>query len=288
MLKSYEVEVKWNSKNKQHFVEKGYEFTKMKDSFLVKVDDLKDGSIVKVEVICDYCGKEYQKQWHNYLSENKESYVHKDCCNECKKFKIQETSMKNYGVNSVFLLPKIKEQIKKTNIEKYGTENPFASDYIKDKIAETNLQKYGHKSPMQSSEIKDKMKKTCIEKYGVSSYLYNYHNKGELNHKWKGGVKYHRVERATNEYKNWRVLVYQRDNYTCQCCGIRSGKDNSVRLEAHHIKNWNDNVNDRYDVTNGITFCQDCHILFHQIYGKKDNTKEQLNNYLSTYGKKIC
>ena len=84
------------------------------------------------------------------------------------------------------------------------------------------------------------------------------------------------IGRKYPEYAEWRKKVYKRDNCTCQNCG-----DNKVgKLNAHHIKNFASNKDLRTDVSNGITFCEKCHIIFHKIYGKKDNTKEQLSEYL--------
>lgn len=65
-------------------------------------------------------------------------------------------------------------------------------------------------------------------------------------------------DRNTTEYKNWRKQVYERDNYTCQKCNIRGTK-----LNAHHIKQWHDNINLRFNVDNGITLCEKCHKKIH-------------------------
>lgn len=54
MLITKYVEMKWNSKNKTYYENLGYTYTKMKDIFLIDVNDLKNGSNVKVEVKCDY------------------------------------------------------------------------------------------------------------------------------------------------------------------------------------------------------------------------------------------
>lgn len=52
---------------------------------------------------------------------------------------------------------------------------------------------------------------------------------------WKGGVAgQNDVLRHQFEYKNWRKNVYERDNYTCQCCG-KHGK-----LNAHHLISFAD------------------------------------------------
>ncbi len=40
---------------------------------------------------------------------------------------------------------------------------------------------------------------------------------------------------------------------------------------------------ERYTVDNLITLCQSCHILFHQKYGNKYNTKEQFRTFMQDF-----
>lgn len=185
------------------------------------------------------------------------------------------------------------KKIKQTCLEKYGVENPFASEEIKEKIYQTNMEKYGVKIPTQNPEIQAKYKETCLEKYGYPSYgvLYSKTHTGELSPTWKHGAKSHREERYSFEYREWRRNVFARDNYTCQKCGAHNHRGNgvAVQLEAHHIKNWKDNPDCRYDENNGITLCINCHNRFHSLYGNRNNTNEQLQDFLnSTEDKKIC
>lgn len=88
------------------------------------------------------------------------------------------------------------------------------------------------------------------------------------------------MARNNTYYKEWVRNVFQRDNYTCQCCGKRGGN-----LNAHHLYNFAEYENLRYDVENGITFCEECHLLgypdsFHTIYGEKNNTPEQVYEFI--------
>ena len=288
MLISKEIVVKWNSKTKKHYESCGYIFTKMKDEFVVKVEDLLDGSQEVVLVECDYCHDKYTKHWCKYLKENKYSYIHKDSCSKCKKYKIMESNNNKYGVNSVLSLPGVQNKARETNRLLYGCDNPFQSEKIKQQICASNIQKYGFSSPMKNESIREKASKTCMKRYGVSNILDNYHKTGSLNHRWKGGVEYHRQERSTDEYIKWRKDVFDRDFYSCQCCNNRSTEGNPVILNAHHIYNWKDYPSKRYSVDNGITLCYDCHCLFHKIYGKSSNTELQLQIFLNNYGKKIC
>lgn len=106
---------------------------------------------------------------------------------------------------------------------------------------------------------------------------------GENHWNWHGGVNgVNESERKSWEYKKWRQDVWKRDNFTCQCCGKTI---NDIVLNAHHIRNFSDCEELRYDVDNGITLCEECHSMFspngfHHIYGVKNNTREQLEEYI--------
>ena len=287
MLLSEYVQIKWNSKIKNHYTDRGYTFTKMGDVFYSKVEDLTNGSGANVVIQCDYCGREYTKMWHQYLNE-RSGAVQTDCCGECKAKKIEETTLKKYGVRSQFSLQSVRDKIAKTNLDKYGCENPFAANEVKDKIARTCVSRYGHKSASQADVVKEKIKKTCLERYGVEYYILKQVHYGVENPRWKGGVAYHRQERSTIDYIRWRSSVYVRDQYTCQKCGAHTGNGKAVTLNAHHIRNWRDNEDLRYDINNGITLCKKCHDRFHSLYGKKNNNEVQLVEFLNSNGEKIC
>lgn len=288
MIFSDKVTVRWNSKTKKHYTDLGYEYTKMGDYFKVNVNDLTNGSNVDVELICDYCGKRFSQKWYTRVWIHNHNIVHKDCCKDCCELKSKESIEFKYGSYSE-MFTESNDKRTKTNLERYGKENVFASEYVKEKIVETNLIRYGCKYTQQNPDVRNKTEETCLEKYGVRNYVEVF--KGQFIKEnspcWKGGVEYSRVERATHEYINWRNKVYARDSYTCQKCGLKNhAGGRNVIINAHHIKNWRDNTELRYDIDNGITLCEDCHNEFHSIYGKRFNTQEQLKEFL--LGKKIC
>lgn len=76
------------------------------------------------------------------------------------------------------------------------------------------------------------------------------------------------------EYYDWRRNVFQRDDFTCQLC-----ENKGVTLVTHHLNSWNWAKDQRLDLDNGITLCEDCHLDFHKTYGFGDNTKEQFEEY---------
>lgn len=79
--------------------------------------------------------------------------------------------------------------------------------------------------------------------------------RGKDNWNWKGG---HRTERKQSmgryEYKEWRLAVFERDNYTCVIC-----EATGTILHADHIKRWENHPELRYEVDNGRTVCRACH-----------------------------
>lgn len=291
MLISEYVCMHWNAKNKSRYESLGYVYTKMRDEFMVRVNDLSHGSSAIVKVKCDYCGDIFETSWY-ILLHGRRNGLEKDCCSnpKCTGAKAADVMERKHGVRYSAYMPEVVQKRKVTCIERYGVENPFASEVIKEKIKQHNIEKYGVPYTQQNAFVRRKTEHTCLERYGVSNYVELFAGKfiRENSPVWKGGPEYSRVERATHEYIEWRNSVFTRDNYTCQCCGAKNGDGSgkSIIINAHHIKNWADNPAERYDINNGITLCERCHTSFHSKYGKKDNTCSQLFYFIAD--KKIC
>ena len=101
--------------------------------------------------------------------------------------------------------------------------------------------------------------------------------KGENSHFWEGGkTKLNDLERNGAKYSEWRSRVFKYDNYICWICGGGGGK-----LQAHHLKDWFNYPELRYDIRNGLTLCKICH----QIYTKFKNKKKL--GELSVLGRQI-
>jgi len=102
-------------------------------------------------------------------------------------------------------------------------------------------------------------------------------HKGEKSYLWKGGITpINAVIRNSLEYRLWRNAVFARDNWTCQKVGIRGGK-----LHPHHIQNFAQYPELRFAIDNGITLSKRAHMEFHGKYGRENNTKEQLKEFLN-------
>jgi hypothetical protein len=110
--------------------------------------------------------------------------------------------------------------------------------------------------------------------------IYTRANKLGLNAFVEGLTPINKLIRFSKEYKMWRESVFSRDNYTCKKCGCYGGK-----LQAHHIFPFSKFEDLRFEVSNGITLCRECHDStcegsFHNVYGTYNNTKEQLEQFI--------
>ena len=100
--------------------------------------------------------------------------------------------------------------------------------------------------------------------------------KGKQSNAWKGGIssENHRI-RTSIEIQLWRHSVFARDNFTDQKTGVKGGK-----LVAHHILNFSSHPELRFAIDNGITLSMESHRAFHRKYSVKNNSREQLIEFL--------
>ncbi len=97
----------------------------------------------------------------------------------------------------------------------------------------------------------------CFNKYFVrNTNGLKKHQSGKDNPMWKGGVTPENKKARNSEvWKQWRKVIFARDNYECQICG-----KNTHNLLPHHIKKFSDHKEIRFSENNGVTLCSECHI----------------------------
>lgn len=102
--------------------------------------------------------------------------------------------------------------------------------------------------------------KSCSSKYQSVT------RSGSKSPSWKGGLTpSYLKDRRGLKYKNWRIAVFTRDNYTCQMCGQVGGK-----LQADHVMPFAFYPDIRFEVLNGQTLCVGCHKKTHSFMSKVD------------------
>lgn len=330
------VKIKWIGNTRKHYESKGYVYTKNLDKFEVNVEDLTSGSMVNVDVQCDFCKTIYKMPYKDYLHLRSDLY----CCPECLKHK-KKYRDKNGNLCFAEIPYRNKEWLYNEYIVKDRLAEDIAKDYsinirtLREWISKFKLVKYGKLKEDLPKEILYEMyfdKYMTSEEigkiYGVTGntvisllkeYDYRVPTRSELLDRYynqKGGYEKARSTQSTMEnriksscrqhgisvdqfsgfsttelhmarnntyYKEWVRKVFERDNYTCQCCGKRGGN-----LNAHHLYNFSEHEELRYDINNGITLCEKCHLIaypnsFHSIYGEHNNTPKQVQEYIQNY-----
>ena len=78
---------------------------------------------------------------------------------------------------------------------------------------------------------------------------------GPKNSNWKGGVTATtRGIRRSPKYYQWRKEVLKRDGHVCQKCFSKN------KLHVHHINPLSKCPEKIFDIDNGITYCEKCHL----------------------------
>jgi hypothetical protein len=201
-----------------------------------------------------------------------------------------------------------KDKISKRNKEWWANHKDFKprkgfkiSQETKEKMRQAKL---GKKRKPFTQEHKDKLKKIldearilaidkahkeampdrfCIE-CGIKMNKYNKNDKcKDCNRKFKKQYRidnnlnksreYHLI-RESKEFKDWRDYIFTTDDWVCQKTGQRGGE-----LEPHHILNFSQHPEERFNPNNGITLSKKAHREFHKIYGQKNNTLEQIKEF---------
>lgn len=92
-------------------------------------------------------------------------------------------------------------------------------------------------------------------------------SRGQIKRRDRDGRKVYKIYRHIRDkkYLQWVSDIFQRDNWTCQTCGIRG-----VYLEVHHIKSWAKYPKFRFKLNNGVTLCLGCHKLTNNYKNRKE------------------
>lgn len=158
----------------------------------------------------------------------------------------------------------------KQSAAKMGDKNPMRGKNFSEKhrkklsiALKGNKNGVGGKSRLGqklTSEHRAKLSKNHADHSGKNHY--NYGKRGKFASGWKPDencvTPIHKRIRNSDEYKDWRNSVFERDGWICQKC---NGKVKD--LNAHHIKSFSEFPELRFDPSNGVTYCEGCHTREH-------------------------
>ncbi|MBG9599991.1 endonuclease [Bacillus mycoides] len=255
------------------------------------------GGLFIMKKTCTVCGE------NKLLEEFAKDKAKKDGCrNQCK-------NCINLRKRKTPIIPKPKQghkhcakcrrekQLSEFNIRSVNGRKRIFS-YCKECERKYNNNRYDHTCTVCNKKYKSGRKdsshcKECHDKYMVKTYsilhkldfngennpMYGRQRFGQENPNYNPNKtdEEREKERLVEGYGIWRTKVYERDNYTCRCCGYDKG---SI-LVAHHLDGWDWCKKKRLDVDNGVTLCKRCHKQFHDKYGYGHNTRQQFITYMN-------
>lgn len=218
----------------------------------------------KVIVKCSYCGKNIERYPSQVLNKV-------FCSKEC---------LKTYNKENNIIIFKC-EICNKETIAKKSSYDNSKHHYCSYKCANKGNSIYysGENAHNYGIQMSDEQKKLI----SITKINQNLRGYNSPNYNPDKPQEEREKERKYPEYYEFIRKVYERDNYTCQCCGNKRGGN----LVAHHLNGYNWDKEHRTDVNNGITLCENCHKKFHHIYGYGNNTKEQFEEFNNNYNKSI-
>jgi 5-methylcytosine-specific restriction endonuclease McrA len=217
---------------------------------------------------CITCNKVLQKR----KNESKLFYSKKKyCSNNCQI--IEQAKTKTKKINCNFCnkeMVRAINKIRKTNFCNIKCNSEYSKKRIEVKC-DCCLKSF-EKKENQLHTKKNFCSRKCMGNWQSKNLT------GESSYNYKNGISKltHRIRNCKNYYK-WRNEIFERDNYKCQECGDKKGGN----LNAHHIKFFSqiiieNNINDLkkaketkelWNVNNGITYCENCHINLHKKIG---------------------
>ena len=204
-----------------------------------------------MEKLCVRCWKEYIKDRYLKYSQREKS---KYCSRECSKYQHK------WAKQSIETINKRAESMKWHKV----------SEVTREKIRQANLWK------KHTDDYKKKL--SDARKWIPSPMKWIKKPHKSWNNHWnrKGGISSeNRRVRISIEYRLWREAVFARDNRTCQKTGQRW-----IILHPHHILWFAQYPELRFAIDNWISLSIKSHRLFHKRYWTKDNTKEQIEEFL--------
>lgn len=212
MLLTKEVQVKLWGSNIKHYHDLGYK-GKQGDIITVKVEDLPDGSNVRLSVACDYCGAECNPRYVSYREsiETDGTYA----CKHCTMHKAEKTMYKKYGVANYSSTQECREKVANTLMSRYGIKHVSESEEFLKRKCDNNKEKYGVEHTLQVKEFRDKGIQTNLKKYGVEHVLQNHEIKERMQNTMK--EKYGTPYVSQNLKIREKISQTNLERYGCEC-----------------------------------------------------------------------
>jgi len=210
--------------------------------------------------VCPTCGKKFTKNYfYSQRYWSKQIYCSIECSGTLFKRTGRVGKCDSCG-KIIWILP-CKDKSNKTG-------KHFCSRKCADRMVGKLKTGYHH-----TEETKKRIREARAKQI-ISPEIYKQNGlkmRGKNHWNWKGGISKSPACIYGDGWREIRMSVYKRDNYTCQKCKIKcSGKAGKDLIQCHHKKPWR--VGKDNAMKNLITLCLSCHVKEDFRYDK--NTRD--------------
>lgn len=201
------------------------------------------------EVVCDQCGKEFEKPAIKSLLNRQFHFCNPECRYEANRKggilnkAIEKICLEKYGHISSAMNSEIIEKQKKTNLERWGHISSAMNPEIIEKQKETNLERYGARSPMLNPEIRQKSINTLKNNYGVENTM----ESPVLRERAKQTI----LENFGVEYVSQNIEIQNKIKETVKS---RYGVDHTFQKDSPIRKKAEQTILERYGVINPFQY----------------------------------
>lgn len=201
---------------------------------------------------CLICNNEYEVHYGNLTSKNNSF-----CCNPCSK-------SRRFEINANELIGRKFGRL--TVISKHSQDNSDKWQYL-------CRCECGNEKVIRGADLKNGKVLSC-GCYKNEKTIER--SSGENSNFWiDGRTPQNQLDRSRIR-ESLNPLVRARDNHTCQNCGQYKGY-----LNIHHIFDFSTYPKLRFEESNLIVLCRQCHLDFHKIYPTYEtNTLNDLEDWM--------
>lgn len=284
--------IKWTPATRNYYESLGYQFTSYYDEFYVYPEDLPEKSRIKVWVICPDCGNEREVtrasvgrnnsstcqacanfnrlyvdltgikfgrlhvQYNTFEKSNNGKYIWRCLCDCGNSADVVSSALVTGNTTSCgcYALETKRESGRNLGLAQSGENHPNWNrvDLVCDNCGEIFQR--------QPNRIRSELvfcSTSCRNEYLLT---------GENNPNWNPDLTDidRQSLRTTDEYRQLISFVLERDDYTCQVCGVRG-----TEMNVHHLYSFAAYPEYRLDPELCLTMCESEHMEFHSWMGGK-------------------
>ena len=277
MILENTIKMTWNGRNKDYYENLGYKYTRQREKFDLKVEDLMPTSHYKIHVACDECSKDAYVAYRDYCNRTYKEYLCSDCAT--RKYGVKHRIEKHIKERSMSFNDWCKENINEGYIKKYwntelNTVNPCEIAYASNQDIYINCMNIEHgwyKTTCDRFTLREQRCPKCAQgqdesrlQEKVRLYIANRYNLFNLKHEFECSIapinpKTNRHFRYDNCIENLKLIieVHGLQHYKITSWAIQVANNKGITPEDElKYQQWKDQYKKQYALDHGYHYLE--------------------------------